>query len=64
MDWNSWEIRRRSDGAVVVQVPSREVNGHRLPDATFAFRAGDPQYHIWEQRLRQRQDLVLVPQRN
>jgi hypothetical protein len=64
MDWNLWEIRRRGDGAVVVQVPSRETDGDRLPDAVFAFRAGDPQYVVWEQRLRERQDMELVSQRN
>jgi hypothetical protein len=62
MDWNTWEIRRRGDGAVVVQVPSREVDGQRLPDAVFAFRAGDPQYHLWDERLRERQCLEPVLQ--
>jgi len=62
MDWNSWEIRRRGDGAVVVRVPSREIDGYRLPDAVFAFRAGDPQYQLWDQRLRQRQHPSLLAQ--
>jgi len=55
MDWNLWKIRRRGDGAVVVQVPSRDVDGERLPDAVFAFQSGDPQYHLWMQRLQERQ---------
>jgi hypothetical protein len=64
MDWNSWDIRRRGDGAVVVRVPSRETDDGRLPDAVFAFRAGDPQYHLWDQRLRQRQPAVIGMQCN
>jgi hypothetical protein len=45
-------VERRSDGAVVVRVASRQRVGQRIPDAVFAFRSGDPQYDIWEQRLR------------
>jgi len=26
-----------------------------LPDAVFAFRAGDPQYNYWEEQLRHRE---------
>jgi hypothetical protein len=49
-----WDVERRSDGAVVVRVHSRDRVGRPLPDAVFAFRQGDPQYEIWEQRLQQR----------
>ncbi len=52
---NGWQIKRRDDGAVLVQVPSREREGERLPDAVFAFRCGDPQYGYWEQRLREQE---------
>lgn len=48
----NWSIERRSDGAVVVRVRSRQRVGQWIPDAVFAFRLGDPQYGIWEQRLR------------
>ena len=53
---NSWDLERRSDGAVLVRVHSRDRgDGATLPDAVFAFRAGDPQYGYWDQQLRQRQ---------
>ncbi|MEX0713828.1 MAG: hypothetical protein WD278_15925 [Pirellulales bacterium] len=55
MDPNSWQIERRGDGALVVRVRSRHTNGHRPPDAVFAFRSGDPQYFYWEQRLREQE---------
>jgi hypothetical protein len=46
-----WAVERRSDGAVLVRMRSRESSAGRLPDAVFAFRLGDPQYHYWEQQL-------------
>lgn len=57
-DAYGWQIERRSDGAVLVRVPSREREGRRLPDAVFAFRSGDPQYGYWEQRLREQQEVA------
>ena len=53
----SCDIERRVDGAVVVRVHSRVTTGRALPDAVFAFRAGDPQFSFWEQQLRQREML-------
>jgi hypothetical protein len=50
-DLHSWEVERRHDGAVLVRVHSRIVNGRALPDAVFAFRAGDPQFSFWEAQL-------------
>ncbi len=47
----SWDVQRRSDGAVLVRVHSCDRQGHRLPDAVFAFRAGDPQYDYWHRQL-------------
>lgn len=44
-----WQCERRSDGAVLVRVPSRRDAA--LPDAVFTFRHGDPQYGFWEQQL-------------
>ncbi len=55
----SWEVERRHDGAVLVRVHSRVVEGRALPDAVFAFRAGDPQYTYWEAQLRHRE--VILP---
>ncbi|MBL8829257.1 MAG: hypothetical protein JNM18_19900 [Planctomycetaceae bacterium] len=49
-------IERRTDGAVLVRVRSRERNGSRAPDAVFAFRVGDPQYRYWDERLRAREN--------
>jgi hypothetical protein len=48
-------IQRRGDGALVVRVPSRSNGANRLPDAAFAFRAGDPQYSFWEQEYSRQQ---------
>lgn len=56
---HSWDIVRRADGAVLVRVPSRVVDGRALPDAVFAFRSGDPQYSFWDAQLRGRE--VLAP---
>jgi hypothetical protein len=58
---DSWEVERRHDGAVLVRVHSRVANGRALPDAVFAFRAGDPQFSFWEEQLRHREVLNLAP---
>jgi hypothetical protein len=54
-DIPSCDIERRYDGAVLVRVHSRVINGRALPDAVFAFRAGDPQYNYWDAQLRSRE---------
>ena len=53
--YSNWRLERRPDGAVVVRVPSGKSANSPLPDAVFAFRAGDPQFGFWETLLRQRQ---------
>ena len=53
---DSWEIERRSDGALLVRVHSRRREGRQLPDAVFTFRTGDPQYNYWEQAFGARHD--------
>ncbi|HEX3726555.1 MAG TPA: hypothetical protein VHV08_09950 [Pirellulales bacterium] len=53
----SWDVERRHDGAVLVRVHSQAAGGPALPDAVFAFRAGDPQYSFWEEQLRHREIL-------
>jgi hypothetical protein len=58
-DIHTWDIKRRADGAVLVRVPSRVVEGRALPDAVFTFRAGDPQYSFWEAELRNRESSRL-----
>ncbi len=50
-----WQLERRSDGAVLVRVISSGNNGQRLPDAVFAFREGDPQFALWNDRLAQQE---------
>lgn len=57
---HSWDVERRHDGAVLVRVHSRNVNGRALPDAVFAFRAGDPQFAFWDEQLKHR-DTALSP---
>jgi hypothetical protein len=54
MELDSWDVERRSDGAVLVRVHSTDKRGNRLPDAVFTFRRGDPQYDYWERMLRER----------
>lgn len=54
-DTPACDIERRLDGAVLVRVHSRVVDGRALPDAVFAFRAGDPQYSYWDAQLRSRE---------
>jgi hypothetical protein len=54
-DSHAYSLERRPDGAVLVRVRSRSNNGHTLPDAVFAFRAGDPQFQYWDQQLRSRE---------
>jgi hypothetical protein len=52
----NWQLERRNDGAVLVRVPSTGTFGIELPDAVFAFRAGDPQYAFWQQLLKERKE--------
>jgi hypothetical protein len=54
-DSHAWIVERRHDGAVLVRVRSRIENGRALPDAVFAFRAGDPQFSFWDAQLRHRE---------
>jgi len=44
-------IQKRDDGAILVRVQSVGDEQHRLPDAVFSFRCGDPQYAYWLGRL-------------
>ena len=50
---SAWKIDRREDGVLLVRIPSEQRNGDALPDAVFTFRAGDPQYKLWEQRYQE-----------
>jgi hypothetical protein len=43
-------VNRRGDGAVLVRVVSRPLNGATPPDAVFTFRPGDPQFKYWDQQ--------------
>jgi hypothetical protein len=46
-------LEKRPDGAILVRVPSRTTGDRPLPDAVFAFRAGDPQFAFWQQQFSQ-----------
>lgn len=61
MNLDTYSVERRHDGAVIVRVASRDRGRDTLPDAVFTFRAGDPQYHYWEQVLCQRQTTASAP---
>lgn len=50
-----WTIERRSDGALVVRVPSRRDAPRTNVDAVFSFRQGDPQYGYWDEYFRLRE---------
>jgi hypothetical protein len=49
-----WVLERRSDGAVLVRVPSLFRGEKALPEAVFSFRLGDPQFAYWEGELLRR----------
>jgi hypothetical protein len=61
MNLDACVVERRCDGAVIVRVASRNRGPDTLPDAVFSFRAGDPQYHYWEQILRIRESSPQMP---
>ncbi len=61
MNLDSYSVERRGDGAVIVRVASRDRGPETLPDAVFTFRLGDPQYQYWDQLLRERQSLPILP---
>ncbi len=48
---DAWTLERRSDGAVVVRIPSRRDVAAPLPDAVFTFREGDPQWDFWHAQM-------------
>lgn len=48
-------LERRSDGAVVVRIPSRRDVAAPLPDAVFTFREGDPQWDFWHRQMAERE---------
>lgn len=52
---DAWTLERRSDGALVVRIPSRRDVAAPLPDAVFTFRAGDPQYDFWHRQMAERE---------
>lgn len=52
----SWDVERRTDGALLVRVHSAQRDGERLPDAVFTFRCGDPQFEYWESQWQTRCD--------
>ena len=54
MEPDSWDVEKREDGTVLVRVHSYDNDGCLLPDAIFAFRAGDPQFSHWEKKLQNR----------
>ena len=58
LDCDVWRVERRSDGALLVRVSSRLLEGDRLPDAVFSFRSGDPQYAYWDERFREQQAII------
>jgi hypothetical protein len=60
--FDSWDVQRRDDGAVLVRVHSSDRQGRQLPDAVFAFRLGDPQFDYWEKEFLARMSPVAEKQ--
>ena len=42
-----YTIINRGDGVLVVRVHSQTRQGRKLPDTSFPFKPGDPQYESW-----------------
>ena len=59
MNLDSYSVERRSDGAVIVRVASRDRGRDTLPQAVFTFRIGDPQYGFWQQVLTERESVSV-----
>lgn len=57
LDPSSYIIERPTHSVLIVRVLSKPYRGRNLPDATFTFRLGEPQYEIWEQRYYEQQRL-------
>ena len=44
-------VERPNRAVLIVRMRSKpRDDGRRLPDASFTFRYGDPQYDLWERR--------------
>ena len=43
-----YTIIHRGDGVLVVRVHSQTRQGRKLPDTSFTFKPGDPQYESWQ----------------
>lgn len=43
-----YTILHRGDGVLVVRVHSQTRQGRKLPDTSFTFKPGDPQYESWQ----------------
>ena len=43
-----YTILHRGDGVLVVRVHSETRQGRKLPDSSFTFKPGDPQYETWQ----------------
>jgi len=51
----SWDADRRGRSVIIVRVHSVGADGQDLPDAVFTFSRGDPQYELWDRRLKERE---------
>ncbi len=64
MNPESYVVERPNRTVLIVRMRSKpRDDGRRLPDASFTFRYGDPQYDLWERRYweqRQRREEELA----
>lgn len=43
-----YTIFHRGNGVLIVRVHSQTSQGRPLPDASFTFKPGEPQYDVWQ----------------
>ena len=64
MNPESYVVERPNRAVLIVRMRSKpRADGRQLPDASFTFRYGDPQYDLWERRYweqRQRREEELA----
>lgn len=59
-----YTIERPVRSILIVRMKSKPYNGRHLPDASFTFRLGEPQFEVWERRFLEQQKLFANSQHN
>ncbi len=53
---STYTIERPTRSVLIVHMNSRPYKGQMLPEASFTFRMGEPQFEIWERRFYEQQE--------